>query len=225
MSWFIENFLTDSIKPSRLLDVGSLDFNGSYRSLVPNNFNYTGIDLTPGKNVDICIKNPYEWTEVATDEYDVVISGQALEHSPYFWLVFGEIVRVTKHQGLICLIVPRGFQKHRYPIDCWRFLTDGMIALCEYYQLEILHASSNAAPSWRHFRWLSKNNSDTFLIARKKYSGKSIKNIASSAELGAYEKTYVPKGWYVCELDGSITSFLLQYIKNLFGRISAVLKD
>ena len=58
----------------------------------------------------------------------------------------GEIVRTTAKDGLICIIAPNGFKEHRYPVDCWRFFTDGMIALAKYYELEIIHAHTNAAP-------------------------------------------------------------------------------
>ena len=40
----------------------------------------------------------YNWKEIANDHYDVVISGQALEHIEFFWVTLGEIVRVTKKE-------------------------------------------------------------------------------------------------------------------------------
>lgn len=91
------------------------------------------------------------------------------------------MVRVTKEGGLICIIAPNGFGEHRYPVDCWRFFTDGMIALARYYQLEIVNAHTNAAPTANDRDWYSVDCADSMLIARKGYSGK-----ARTADLERY---------------------------------------
>ncbi len=44
---------------------------------------YTGLDMAAGNNVDIVLRTPYVWHEVASGSADVVISGQAFEHIPY----------------------------------------------------------------------------------------------------------------------------------------------
>ena len=65
----------------RLLDVGSLDVNGSYRDLFDTEFwSYDGLDMERGKNVDFVPTDPYDWNEIKNNTYDLVISGQALEH-------------------------------------------------------------------------------------------------------------------------------------------------
>ena len=58
-------------------------------------------------------------------------------------------------------------------VDCWRFFTDGMVALARYYELDILHAHTNAAPTVKDDEWFSRDCADTLLVARKKYSGKA----------------------------------------------------
>ena len=171
MEWFIKEFI-DPQKHLKVLDVGSYDVNGSYKKLFEKDkFSYTGLDMANGPNVDIVPSSAYSWTEIQDNEYDVVISGQALEHIEYFWITMGEIVRVTAKDGLICIIAPNGFKEHRYPVDCWRFFTDGMVALARYYQLEVVHAHTNAAPSMSNHDWYSEDCADAILIAKKKYSG------------------------------------------------------
>lgn len=32
------------------------------------------------------LKNPYDWQEIETDSFDLVISGQAFEHIEFFWI-------------------------------------------------------------------------------------------------------------------------------------------
>ena len=171
MEWFANKYLQNKNK-LKILDVGSYDVNGCYREIFTDKgHDYVGLDMEEGPNVDICPKSTYAWNELTNDEYDVVISGQALEHIEFFWVTVGEIVRVTKKDGLICLIAPNGFEEHRYPVDCWRFFTDGMVAMAKYYDLEILHAHTNAAPTVKEEKWFSKECADTLLIAKKRYEG------------------------------------------------------
>ena len=158
----------------KVLDVGSYDVNGSYKPLFdPERFQYTGLDMASGPNVDLVPKSPYSWRELADDAFDVVVSGQALEHVEFFWLVVAEMVRVTREGGLICIVVPRGFDEHRYPVDCYRFLADGMVAIARYVNLEVLHAHCDCQPdgSSDSDEWHLDFKEDSLLIARKPYAG------------------------------------------------------
>lgn len=172
MRWFANNYL-DSTKELEILDVGSYDVNGSYREIFAEaGFKYVGLDMEAGPNVDIVPKSTYIWSEINDDHFDTVISGQALEHIEFFWITMAEIIRVTKQGGIICIIAPNGFGEHRYPVDCWRFFTDGMVALARFYNLEILHAHTNAAPNTSDIEWYSEKCADSMLIAKKPYAGK-----------------------------------------------------
>jgi len=171
MGWFVNTFPKEEAKYN-VLDVGSYDVNGSYKTLFDDTrFEYKGLDMEQGPNVDIVPATIYKWDEIKDNTYDIVISGQALEHIEFFWLTVKEMVRVTKKDGYICIIAPNGFKEHRYPVDCWRFFTDGMVALARYYDLEILHAHTNAAPTTKDTNWYSEDCADTIIVARKKYEG------------------------------------------------------
>ncbi len=173
MQWFKDTYL-DKDKRQKILDVGSYNVNGCYKEIFNDeHIEYNGLDMVDGPNVDIVPEKPYKWNEIVDDSYECVISGQALEHIEFFWVTVSEIIRVTKKGGLICIIAPNGFKEHRYPVDCWRFFTDGMVALTKYYQLEIIHAHTNAAPSVEDESWYSIDCADSMLIARKTYSGKA----------------------------------------------------
>lgn len=173
MRWFVESYadkLTN--KKVRVLDVGSYDFNGSYRDLFRGDkYEYTGLDMEKGPNVDIVLKNPYDWSAIEADSFDIVISGQAFEHVEFFWKTMEEMTRVLKKNGLLCLIAPNGFAEHRYPVDCYRFFADGMVALARYVGLEPFHAHTNCAPSGGGDHWYSENCADSMLIARKNFEG------------------------------------------------------
>lgn len=174
MEWFVHNYLPSqsdcaSMQPTlSILDVGSYNVNGTYKRFFNGvNFTYTGLDIAAGPNVDIVAENPYNWDMLPDESYDVVISGQAFEHIEFFWITMTEIARVLKRGGLVCIIVPRGFGLHRYPIDAYRFDADGIIALARYVNLEPLHASCNLAPPDAPRIWYSDTCSDSMLIARK----------------------------------------------------------
>ncbi len=174
MSFFVEEYASklEANTKLRVLDVGSYDVNGCYRPLFDlQRYEYVGLDLEEGPNVSIVLPSPYDWSKVETDSFDIVISGQAFEHIEFFWKTMEEMTRVLKKNGLICIVAPNGFAEHRYPVDCYRFFTDGMVALARYVNLEILHAHTNCAPTFRDKNWFSETRADSFLIARKPYSG------------------------------------------------------
>jgi SAM-dependent methyltransferase len=122
--------------------------------------------MTEGPNVDIAVKSPYKWNEIRDNYCDVVISGQVFEHIEFPWLTMLEIARVVKPNGLVCIIAPNGLGLHRYPVDCWRFYSDGMIALAKWAGLEIAHVSTNLAPEGVSIEWYGEWQ-DCMLIAYK----------------------------------------------------------
>ena len=149
-----------------ILDVGSLDVNGSYRGLFENSsWRYSGADLNPGKNVDIVLQDSYQWSEIKSASMDVVISGQAIEHIEYFWLTILEVERILRKDGLYCLIAPSGGYEHRYPVDCWRFYPDGFTALARFAGLISLECRCPQEPG----PYTDESNlwKDTVLVAKK----------------------------------------------------------
>ncbi|MBV9127757.1 MAG: methyltransferase domain-containing protein, partial [Verrucomicrobia bacterium] len=102
---YLRDLPADPKGPRTVLDLGSQDINGSYRSIFePEKWRYVGVDMTPGKNVDVVLADPYRWREFRTASVDCVISGQAFEHTEFFWLSMEEIARVLKPGALCCII-------------------------------------------------------------------------------------------------------------------------
>jgi SAM-dependent methyltransferase len=121
-----------SIPPgSRVVDWGAKDAfgdGGIYRPLFTDCV-YVGADMEAGKNVDIVV--PAEGpSSIPADSFDAVISGQCLEHAERPWLVVKEMARVLKPGGVCIIIAPWQWCIHRFPVDCWRILPDGMRVLC-----------------------------------------------------------------------------------------------
>jgi SAM-dependent methyltransferase len=139
MKKFVGKYLSSyKDKEIKILEVGSQDVNGTYKPLFTGeNWSYTGLDICKGPNVDIVVDDVYNWKEIKSNSYDVIISGQAFEHMEYFWLTMKEIARVLKAEGICCIIAPSSGPEHKYPIDCWRFFPDGLNACAKYAGLEV----------------------------------------------------------------------------------------
>ena len=158
-------------EPLFILDLGSLDVNGSYRRYFEvSTWTYRGIDMAAGENVDIVLQDPYNWQEIKSGSADVVVSGQAFEHIEFFWLTMLEIARVLKPEGLCCLIAPSGGYEHRYPVDCWRFYPDGFTALARFAHLDVLEVYSQKGTTG--YSDGSDVWQDTVLVCRKTASSK-----------------------------------------------------
>ena len=142
MKRFISKYITSKEEsPLKIADIGSQDVDlvGNYRSLFTSPlWQYCGVDMSAGANVDIVLHDPYHWAELDSNTFDIVISGQALEHIEFFWLAMLEIQRILKPGGICCLIAPSSGPEHRYPVDCWRFYPDGFRALAKYANLQVL---------------------------------------------------------------------------------------
>lgn len=141
MKAFRDAYLDGTGEPLKVVDVGAASIEGqpSYRTLFEGaGFDYLGVDLSPAFNVDVVLKDPHRWVEIATGSVDVVISGQMLEHDPYFWVTVCEIGRVLRRGGWCCIIAPSRGPAHFYPRDCWRFYPDAGAALMTFGGLDVV---------------------------------------------------------------------------------------
>jgi hypothetical protein len=98
-----------------VLDVGSLDVNGSVRGLFAGA--YTGLDLRPGPNVDV-VADVDTW--VTGHHWPVVISTEMLEHCRRPWVTMHRLADLSSDW---VIVTARGFEfpRHEHPIDYWRF--------------------------------------------------------------------------------------------------------
>jgi len=109
-------------EPEYVLDVGSLNINGTFRGLFTDAKQYLGIDLQEGPDVDM-VGNGNELGKILTNAYfDVVICMNTLEHDPYFWKTLAEINKVIKKDGWFFVGMPTfTFPIHNHPDDYYRF--------------------------------------------------------------------------------------------------------
>ncbi|MEO7391576.1 MAG: methyltransferase domain-containing protein [Ramlibacter sp.] len=118
-------------RQATVVDVGAQDLYGSLRSVVPEHCRYLGLDAVPGPGVDVVLDDPYV-LPFDTASVDAVVSSSCFEHVEFFWLMFNEILRVLKPDGLFYLNAPSNGEYHRHPVDCWRFYPDAGVALVNW---------------------------------------------------------------------------------------------
>lgn len=96
----VRNFFPSKFKKSRILEVGSLDINGSVRSLF-DECDYVGVDVGVGDGVDlICQAQDLEFP---SNEFDVSISGEVMEHNPFWVESLANMFRMTRSGGLVIM--------------------------------------------------------------------------------------------------------------------------
>jgi len=95
------NLSKEEIQGKRVIEVGSLDVNGSLSPLLKsyNPKEYIGIDIVKGPNVDKICKVEDLVEEFGEDTFDVVISTELLEHVKDWKRAVSNIKRVCK-QGV-----------------------------------------------------------------------------------------------------------------------------
>ena len=176
MEWFVKNYIPKD-RPVKILDVGSYDVNGSYRRLFEDmsNISYVGLDMSDGPNVDYAPKDPYDWSELDNDCFDYVISGNAFEHIEYPWLTICEIYKKLKPGGVACILAPNTIDEHRYPLDCYRYYSDGFRALAKWAGFKVISVTVSGVPDKDvDEEWYIEGTNDTFMIVGKEISDEEI---------------------------------------------------
>lgn len=129
---FFETYLAPSARAT-IVDIGAQNINGSLRQCAPVGCEYIGVDFVSGEGVDLVLEDPYH-LPFADASIDIVVSSSCFEHIEFFWLMFNEVLRVLKPNGLFYLNTPSNGDFHRYPVDCWRFYPDAGQALVKWGQ-------------------------------------------------------------------------------------------
>jgi SAM-dependent methyltransferase len=111
-----------------VVDIGAQNVNGSLKELCPSHLKYVGVDFVAGAGVDIVLTDPYT-LPFDDRSVDIVVSNSCFEHSEMFWVLFLEVLRILKPNGLFYMNAPSNGPFHRYPVDCWRFYPDAGKAL------------------------------------------------------------------------------------------------
>jgi len=115
-------------KMTRVLEIGSLDVNGSLRNHKPKDVEWIGVDLEPGVGVDIVVE-PHETLPFPDGYFDLVVASSVFEHDTAFWKTMAEMTRVANEKAFIYVSAPSNGPVHRHPLDVFRFYPDAGLSL------------------------------------------------------------------------------------------------
>ncbi|MEE1739414.1 methyltransferase domain-containing protein [Streptomyces sp. BE147] len=156
MALCIGEYLPTSTR-HRVVDLGSRVSGRQKRThkglLAGHDIDYFGVDVLDGPNVDAVMTRPYR-IPAKSNSADVVLSGQAFEHIPFFWATMLEIARVLKPGGHAFITAPSRGHVHDAQ-DCWRYYPDGFRALAAHSRLELREAYTDFPPTrgiWHDYR-------------------------------------------------------------------------
>ena len=121
-----------------VLDIGSLDVNGTCRDLLPSD-GYIGMDMRLGTGVDLLadILNP---PKTLLERFNTVVCLETLEHVTEPWTAIDNIYRCLRHGGLFIGTWCFAYPIHGEPGDYWRCTPDGFRYLLEqagFYEIRI----------------------------------------------------------------------------------------
>ena len=126
----------------KVLEIGP---SGVYQRIVnDNNIIWDTIDFENTKFIEGSAENLTHKLQSAYDfpiddeVYDIVLSGQVIEHVEKIWTWLSEIKRITKKGGIIITINPVSWPYHEAPIDCWRIFPNGIHALAQETDMTVL---------------------------------------------------------------------------------------
>lgn len=122
----------------KVLEIGPDSFPSTYQHLtqaVPLEWHTLDIYDSPR----LTYPNSSEYSFAIPDEsYDIVLSGQVIEHVRKPWKWMPELARITRAGGFVITINPVSWVYHEAPVDCWRIYPDGMKGLYEDSSLTVI---------------------------------------------------------------------------------------
>lgn len=127
-----DRYLTDLKPKIKILDVGGrgLSNDRSYKKIFLDlDPDYRIADISDGLGVTDIMPGPYS-LPFDDQVFDLIVSGQTLEHCGNPFKSMTEMKRVLKSQGHLVIIVPSAGPRHD-TTDCWRFMDDAFKAIVE----------------------------------------------------------------------------------------------
>jgi len=129
----------------RVLEIGPAGIPSPYQKMVNNpSITWHTLDLYHSyEGITYVSDKEYDYP-IDTGSYDIIVSGQVIEHVKKIWLWITELKRIAKRNGSIIIVNPVSWPYHAFPFDCWRIFPDGMRALCDHCDLSIVVCESES---------------------------------------------------------------------------------
>jgi SAM-dependent methyltransferase len=132
-SWLVfDEHVASAIRDGdRVLEVGPDAHPSTYCRRTPVSVtSWDTVDLYESGELTFQAADPYTFP-IDSGFYDVVISGNVIEHVRKPWRWVPELARVARPGGLVVTITPVSWPYHEAPLDCWRMYPEGLTALYE----------------------------------------------------------------------------------------------
>lgn len=111
----VKNKYKHFFKNKCVIEIGSLDINGSVRKFFDNCV-YIGVDVGKGPGVDVvCLGHEYE---MSAGSFDVAISCECFEHDPHYIKTLKNMIRLVKPGGLVIFSCATTGRKEHGTINC-----------------------------------------------------------------------------------------------------------
>ena len=134
----------------RVLEIGPDGFPSTYRRLLANpTLDWQTLDITGDPQLTFHARDEYTFP-MPGGLFDVVLSGQVIEHVRKTWVWIQEVARVCKPGGYVITVNPVSWGYHEAPIDCWRIYPEGMRTLYDEAGLEVQHCAAESLEPWSH---------------------------------------------------------------------------
>ncbi len=139
----------------RVLEIGPDSIPSTYKTIIgDNSLLWDTLDVHQNQNLTYSAAAEYNYP-ISDNYYDIVISGQVLEHVRKVWVWIKELGRVCKPGGLVITINPVSYPYHVTPVivDCYRIFPDGMKALYQEAGLSVIMSvfESLEYPNYRNY--------------------------------------------------------------------------
>ena len=118
------------------LALGEVNLDWRYMDIGGAGLSSDNLEMLRTEKLDYAATDEYTFP-IEDNTFDVVVSGQVLEHVRKVWIWMKEVARVTKPGGYVITINPVSWPYHEAPVDCWRVYPEGMKALYDDAGLEV----------------------------------------------------------------------------------------
>jgi hypothetical protein len=147
MQFGCEQLSSKDVRGKRVIEVGSMNINGSLRDLVKTlePATYVGVDFLAGAGVDIVCNAEDLASLFGRESFDVVISTEMLEHAENWQGAVTAMKEVLISSGILLLTARGpGMFLHGYPFDWHRFTVEDMRRIFADFEIETLLADPQA---------------------------------------------------------------------------------
>lgn len=138
---YLDEYVWSSVDD--VIEVGSLNVNGSARSIVQpligKHGSYLGIDVVAGPGVDMVTRLEDFYAERYVRAYDMVICTEVLEHVEDWRTFLTMLCNMSRAYVVLTTRAP-GFPKHDYPADYHRFRLGALVDKVTSHRFDICDA-------------------------------------------------------------------------------------